>query len=256
MKKRHLIIIVSALLLSGCTQLQNGTSFSLSSRQPWHIVVKRVAGPKRKRIAILIFNSLQRVRHLDRNKVHLTQQRATSTVTYGKYNGPDDPRAQKDLKFIKSLAVPEQGYAFLDAHLEPIPEPDPAVNQQYMIHNAHGYWTLQIGKFYGPRRKQAAVEFVNAVRNEGFPGYLYHGPVISIVTVGAFPENAVRAGNKGKFIGRMVPVSFKLRSFLKKFPYMTINSGYARFKSVRKKGISERIRSQIIKIPSANGSFW
>ncbi len=255
-----LISVAGLAGLAGCSESQNNTTLFSSptsnNNQDWQIVVKRFVGPSRRRFAQLIYNSLIAVRGLDKHKVRKIDSDSSSAVVYGRYNGLDDPRAQRDLKFIKSLAVPNQGYPFLDAHLEPVPEPNPPINSQYLLKNATGYWTLQIARFYGKGRKRAAVDMTNELRKKGIPAYVYHGPVISIVTIGAYPENAVKAGRKGKLIGQPIPVNPSLRRWLRKFPYMMINTQYVVFKSNQGKKKSARIASQIIRIPSENGSLW
>ncbi len=249
------------VLQFGCNFSSNKNNFNLFSSQTgngqqWHIVVKRFRGPNRRKLGQLVYNTLVAVRGIDRRKVKQIYENNTCTVVYGRYNSINDKKAQKDLAFIKSLVSPERGYLFLDAHLEPIPEPDPPINKAYLLENANGYWTLQIARFYGKGRKRSAVDMTNELRKQGIPAYVHHGPVISIVTIGTFPEDAVKAGRKGRLIGQPIPVSPELRRWQRKFPYMLINSEYAVFKSTQGKKKSARIASQIIRIPSKNGSLW
>ncbi len=250
-----------SFLIAGCNSNSSSSNFKLFSSEnaggeQWHIVVKRFMGPNRKKLAQLVYNTLIAVKGIDRRKVRQIHTNNSSTVVYGRYNGIDDKRAKRDLAFIKSLVSPERGYLFLDAHLEPIPEPDPPINSAYLLDNARGYWTLQIARFYGKGRKRSAVDMTNELRRKGIPAYVHHGPVISIVTIGTFPEDAVRAGRKGRLIGQPIAANPELRRWQRKFPYMLINSEYAVFKSTQGKKKSARIASQIIRVPSKNGSLW
>ena len=250
-----------SVFTSGCSNSSSESSdFNLFSRtnggEQWQIVVKRFAGPNRRKLAQLVYNTLIAVRGIDKRKVRQVHTSKTSAVVYGRYNGINDRQAQKDLKFIKSLVSPDRGYLFLDAHLEPIPEPDPPINSAYLLENARGYWTLQIAKFYGKGRKRSAVNMTKELRSKGIPAYVYHGPVISYVTIGAFPENAVKAGRKGRLIGQPIPADPKLIQWQRKFPYLLINSEYVIFKSMQGKKKSTRMPSQIIRIPSKTGSLW
>jgi len=245
--------------LVGCSESQsNATLFSTpaTNGQDWQIVVKRFVGPNRRKLAQLVYNSLIAVRRIDKRKVRQMHLDNASIVVYGRYKGLDDKRAKRDLAFIKSLAVPQQGYPFLDAHLEPVPEPDPPIASQYLLKNARGYWTLQIARFYGKGRKQSAVDMTNELRRKGVPAYVYHGPVISMVTIGTFSENAVKAGRRGRLIGQPIAVDPSLKRWQREFPYMMINTQYAIFKSRQGKKKSARITSQLIRIPSKSGSLW
>jgi hypothetical protein len=164
------------------------------------------------------------------------------------------------MQFIKSLMMPdEERYPFVDAHLEPMPEPDPVVPADWMLEKTTGYWTLQVGQFHGPGRKQAAVEMVKTLRKECVPAYVSHGPVKSLVTVGSYPENAVGTPGKGKISRKLMPKDPDLKKWSRKYPYLIVNSEYAKFKSAqgpKNKKVEVRIESQIIKISRPGESLW
>jgi hypothetical protein len=237
-------------LFHGCSQMDSQSG----EGQGWHIVVKRSIGPQREQWAGMVYESLKLVRGLDTQKVRKYQLADSSVVTYGRYSSLDDPNAQKDLKFIKSLASPEQGIRpFIDAHLEPISDPDPPIESDWIITNTKGYWTLQIGLFHGEKRKQAAVDVVAQLRNDGVPAYVFHGPVKSMVMIGAYPESAVKTPKTQEISQNLKPVDPDLRTWKTKYPYLIVNSGYARFKDSRG---GQRLESQIIKIPRPGMSLW
>ncbi len=244
------LVVLGISLFHGCSQMEGQSG----EGRGWHIVVKRSVGPEREQWAGMVYDSLRQVKGLDPQKVKKYQTADSSVVTYGRYLNLDDPNAQKDLKFIKSLASPERGiFPFLDAHLEPISEPDPPIRADWVITNTKGYWTLQIGQFHGEKRKQAAVEVVNQLRAEGVPAYIYHGPVKSLVMIGSYPETAVKVP-KGQEISQVLrPVDPDLRKWKSKYPYLIVNAGYAKFKDFRG---GQRLESQIVKIPRPGASLW
>src|SRR5207244_4483730 len=88
------------------------------------------------------------------------------------------------------------GFISLDA-------PDPLTRPEWDLANVdrnkgkaddtRAYWSLQVMAFRdNPKRKEAAVQAVEALRKQGIPAYFYHGESISSVCVGAWPASAVR----------------------------------------------------------------
>lgn len=257
------IVLAGAISLSSCSDAgqvgSTGSSGLLDQGgERWTVIVKRLK-PGQERLADVVYNSLAQVRGVDRNKIRKQQVGGYIVVTYGQYSSLDDPNAQKDMQFIKSLMVPDEGYPFVDAHLEPMPEPDPAVPADWMLEKTTGYWTLQIGQFHGPGRKQGAVEMVKMLRKEGVPAYVSHGPVKSLVTVGSYPENAVGTPGKGKITRKLMPKDPDLKKWSRQYPYLIVNSEYAKFKSIqgpKNQKVEVRLESQIIKIPRPGESLW
>lgn len=244
------LVVLGISLFHGCSRMEGQSGEGMG----WHIVVKRALGPQRDQWAGMVYESLKQVKGLDPQKVKRYHTADTSVVTYGQYVDLDDPDAQKDLRFIKSLLNPEQGIKpFLDAHLEPISEPDPPIQPDWVITTTKGYWTLQIGQFYGEKRKRAAVEVVNQLRGEGVPAYIYHGPVKSLVMIGSYPQDAVKVP-KGREISQVIkPVEPDLQKWKSKYPYLIVNTGYAKYKDSRG---GQRLESQIVKIPRPGASLW
>lgn len=69
---------------------------------------------------------------------------------------------------------------------------DPEAPAEWNLANAKGYWTLQVGVFKDvPDRKREATEAVRKAREAGVEAYYYHGEMMSMVCIGAWPENAV-----------------------------------------------------------------
>jgi len=251
-----LIVLTGTFFFVGCSDTQEGTLFTGGQTESggWQIVIKRLYGPDRERLAEKVYEAIRTVRGLDPAKVQKTSSGEYTVVSYGRYPSLENSQAQRDMKFIKSLMLPDQGYPFMDAHLEPIPEPDPAIQPDWVIGNTKGYWTLQIAQFQEGKRKLAAVRLVEELRKEGVPAYVYHGPVKSMVMIGSYPRNAVRTSSKKEISQILVPVDRDLKQWKSKYPYLIFNSGYAKVKNA--KGQKARMESQIIKVPRPGASLW
>jgi hypothetical protein len=246
------MLMMTVLLLVGCGQTGQSGGFASgggfgSAKERWTVVVKRLS-MEQKQFADVTYNTLVRVQGLDRSKVRKVTVGEKIVVIYGEYSGIDDSRAQRDMKFIKSLAVPDQGCPFLDAHLEPMPQPDPPMPSSWDLTKSSGYWTLKIAQFDGAGRKQAALETVQQLREQQVPAYVYHGPVKSWVTIGSYPETAVGRSD-------MKALDSELKRWKQTYPYLLVNSEYAKFKSSHGAKKEIRLPSQIIKIPHG-GQLW
>ncbi len=259
-----LALIIAVVLISSCSesrQPQNSgdassPSFSLSRNQEtWQVVVKRLS-IKQKNLADVVYESLVKVQGISADKARIIRDGDYLIVGYGQYPSFEDAAAQKDMRFIKSLGDAEGRFPFIDAHLELMPEPDPQIPADWLLTNTKGYWTLQIGQFHGAGRKQAAVEMVKELRNQNLPVYVYHGPVKSMVTIGEFPETAFSSGSKKRVMGQFKANDPELRKWIQKFPYMVVNTGYARFKTKQGKTQQLRLNSQTIRIPREGESIW
>ena len=104
------IAIFLTLTFSGCaTNGQDGYETSgrgfTSSKQLWTIVVKRLTQDQVEFVD-MTYNMLSGTKGINRRKIRKIPLGGEVLVTYGEYSGIDDSQAQKDMKFIKSLAVP------------------------------------------------------------------------------------------------------------------------------------------------------
>jgi len=248
------------LLGAGCTQDGPFARAGLH-RSGWHIVAKRIHGTDHDRKAKWVCDLLKSSKGIDPAKVYMYNDRGGTVVAYGRYRSPRDRRARRDLKFIKSLGIANRGYVFLDAHFEPAHQPDPSVPQQWLVTKSGAYWTLEIARFDSDGRKKSAVELVEYLRAHSVPAYVWHGPIRSMVTVGAFGKNAVsstRAAGPGRpvIITKPIPADPQLRRWKKEYPYLIINSSYINLRSqVDEKKVKKRLESKIIRIRQDNGSL-
>ncbi|MCG3177718.1 MAG: hypothetical protein BIFFINMI_00037 [Phycisphaerae bacterium] len=94
---------------------------------------------------------------------------------------------------------------FRGAYIHELPG-KPVGPAQYDLRHAKGYWTLQAYHFVDPSpvfpatqlmdlppdwdRRKEAVKACEELRQKGYEAYYYHGPRMSMVTVGTFPKEA------------------------------------------------------------------
>ncbi len=242
------LIILTA---TGCSQGVSGWGHA-DDRLIWQIMVEQIVGPQHRDIAMNVFTSLKVVKGLAANQFRITHGTNSSTITYGRYSSIDDPNAQKALKLIKFLVVAtDGGRPFLDAHLEPVPTPDPPVPEKWLLKNVLGVWTLEIAKYHGKGRKRNAVALVKTLRGSGEQAFVDHGLTSSIVTIGIFGANAVQQTVRRAIVGPPRARDPKLIELLKKYPDYLINGRYAKFTTTDGAGkkSSKRILSRLLRIP-------
>ncbi|MFG0260765.1 MAG: hypothetical protein ACF8LK_10500 [Phycisphaerales bacterium JB041] len=130
-----------------------------------------------------------------------------TVVAYGRYDGPDDPRAIADLERLRTLRVAGQT-PFAAALLSP---PDPSLltgslpeldlrNAKRLFGEDNALYTLQIGIYgRGDRSpataaeirefRKAAEQAAVLLRRDGELAFYYHAPERSMVTVGVFGQD-------------------------------------------------------------------
>ncbi|MFA5863460.1 MAG: hypothetical protein WC975_02100 [Phycisphaerae bacterium] len=257
MKKIRYLILTAIILPVGVVLFHGCSGMQRDEGRGWQILVKRYYDENRDQKAGLVRESLRRVQGINAQNVRINNFSDYTEIVYGQYSTLDDLNAKKDLQFIKSLVVQDQGVPpFYDAHLEQISEPDPPIQPEWVITRTKGYWTLQIAQFYGEKRKQAAVELVSELRKEGIPGYVHHGPVKSLVMIGSYPYNAVKMPGNQSISQDIKPADPDLQKWKADYPYMIINAGYAHVRDTQSKKQMGMIPSQIIKIPRPGASLW
>jgi hypothetical protein len=109
---------------------------------------------------------------------------------------------KRDLKLIRGLAMGEE-FPFFSSR--PIPQPATDVGPpEWDLRNAKGVYTLNVGVTYNTptlhNHKEAAVEWVRALREQGYQAYYYHAPdgTKTSICVGTFGDDALVAGPDGK----------------------------------------------------------
>jgi len=180
----------------------------------WTIECNAYRGHARQEMADKMATVLKRVRQLRSEKVWVEHDEKQSRVYYGDYelkyveaqvdresHAKGDfvielnEAIKRDLRFIKTLAIGEK-HPFFSARTIPKPIKDVGP-PEWDLRNAKGVYTLHVGVTYNTQAlhnyKQAAVEWVRALREDGHEAYYYHDPdkPRSDVCVGTFDDDAL-----------------------------------------------------------------
>jgi hypothetical protein len=194
----------------------SGGLFSRRSGDPevWTIECSTYRGDQHAEMADKMATALKKVRDLRPDRVRVENAAEESRLYYGEYklkyveaklaneqHAKGDvyvelsDEIKRDLGFVRSLALGER-YPFLTARA--IPKPTENVGpSEWDLRNAKGVYTLHVGVTYDTPTmhsyKEAAVEWVKALRDDGFEAYYYHAPdkAVSDICVGTFGDDAV-----------------------------------------------------------------
>lgn len=179
----------------------------------WTIECNAFTGPQHTETADTLATALKNVRQLRPDRIRVAHGDQESRIFYGEYKlkyteAKVDSAAhakgdvyielndeiKRDLTFIKSLALGEK-HPFLSARTIPKPSEDVGP-PEWDLRNAKGVYTLHVGVTYNTptlhNYKEAAVEWVKALREDGHEAYYYHHPdkAVSDICVGTFGEDA------------------------------------------------------------------
>jgi len=102
-------------------------------------------------------------------------------------------KAKAERNRVESLRAPGGTRPFFPrAIMVRLDSPDPDAPPEWNLANSPGYWTVQIGVYFGsPERKRVAVDAVREARKMGLDAYYYHGENVSSVCLGSFSIEAV-----------------------------------------------------------------
>lgn len=207
--------VIAGFALQGC---QNGgrptagpSLFAPSANvEKWTIRCCRVETPDHLQRANILADMLKKVPQIDARKVRVTSDDIGSTIYYGEYRRVTSPTTgqlvfppefQQHIEFIRTLSAAGMGTPFFGAQPELI-EPDiPSAHPEWEATNAKATHSLRIAMFYNTptftERKQAAEQYVEILRSEGYTAYYHHEPVKSYVYVGDFAENDIIVAPEG-----------------------------------------------------------
>ncbi len=247
--------------------------------ETWTIECNEYLGPNRRDMADNIATALKRVQGITPSAVIVEHDKKRSRVFYGKYklkyvraevDREDHAKGdvtiemnetiKRDLKFIRSLAIGDQ-YPFFSARTIPQPLEDigPA---GWNLRNAQGVYTLNIGVTYNTptlhNHKQAAVEWVKALRDDGYEAYYCYSPdgVRTSICVGTFGEDALIEWDE-TVDGRPTPrtkYSEAVEALRRRGEFMyNLENGYKTFRTAVNKETGKTARmpnkSFLVKIP-------
>jgi len=169
-----------------------------AEEQTWAIVLAVVSGADD-----LVPRALGQIRSMGLPQAYAERRSDRGTaILYGRYDGPDDRAAQDDLARIRGLVV-DGGAPFAHAFLAP---PEVGIGGSVPQYDLRGVraafgpdalYTLQVGAYGRSDLKRPspdelaefrrlAEEAVVKLRREGERAFYFHGPNMSMVTVGVF----------------------------------------------------------------------
>lgn len=205
-----LALTAFGLVLSSCTPrtppagdgrepvaAQVGTGMTVTGKGTHAILCMELTGPSHVAAATRLRQDM--VASSGMTDWHVVHEASKSILYYGRYTGLDNPRsadarrAGEDRKRIAALRDSGNRQLFRFTMLVSLDEAYPGP-PEFDLRNAPAtaHWTLQIAAYHGsPARKQAAVETAVEARKSGVDAWYYHGDVVSVVTIGLWPKEAV-----------------------------------------------------------------
>ena len=164
----------------------------------WVIMLETFTGSKAALVAAARVDEVKTL--LGRTDIRVEARDKGSAVVMGSYTGPQDPKAKKDLEFLRSFVsggVRPYDRAFMlptNTHdAGQMPELDlGSVRAKYGKQNLY---SLQIAVYETPDKpddaKRAAEKAAKVLRDAGEKAFYYHSPARSMVTIGVFTSKDV-----------------------------------------------------------------
>jgi hypothetical protein len=158
--------------------------------------------------------------------VFVVEGSGVASLCVGHYNSWQDKAADEMLKAVRPIRDAAGQYPFAGVMLVPVPEPTP--QNPWPLEKAKGVFTLHVASWEAPGRMPKAQAYAAELRAQGYEAYVYHGPRLSMVTLGAFgleifdnPALVGQAGAKPKV------TSPKVLELIQKFPRMRLEGEVA-----------------------------
>jgi hypothetical protein len=153
--------------------------------------------------------------------VFIVDGAGTASLCVGHFNSWQDKPADDTLKFARTIRDANGQYPFAGVMLVPIPESIP--KNPWPLENAKGVFTLHVGSWEAPGRTEKAQAFASELRSLGYDAYVYHGPRLSMVTIGSFgPEILDNPGLVGRQGAKPKITSPHVLELIKRFPRMRL----------------------------------
>jgi hypothetical protein len=174
------------------------------SNAQWTIACDSIEGPAHvAESAMLKQQLIQTSKMPDWYVIHTDTK---SDIYYGYYGSIEDPaekrREEADRRKIGTLLDHLGNPMVRGAVLTPVAMADPTAPPEWNLLNTpkDAYWTIEIATFLdNPKRKEAAVQMVEALRKQGETrAYYFHGPTVSSVCIGAWKREAIAEQGTGE----------------------------------------------------------
>ncbi len=196
-----LLLVIGAAAMaadSGRSSQANAAAPNIPEGARWTIFCTSFSGPGHMEQARRFRDQMvQQTKLVD---FHVVQNQDHSTLYYGYYreidakvDAKEAARAAADRRTMADFTNSATGERlFRGVLIVAMDEADPVAPAEWNLKNAKGYWSLQVAAFRdNSRRKEAAVEAVRDLRKQGYDAYYFHGPAVSSVCIGAFPQSSV-----------------------------------------------------------------
>jgi hypothetical protein len=162
----------------------------------------------------------------------------------GRYQTKTDTQAQEDLRQSRMLKAGNKR-AFSRAAIVPVGRmPEGNSDDALDLHRYSGMYTLQIAFFDeagGPTFRKAAEQMARELRDSKVEAYYYHGPYLSLVTVGLFNDNDFERKGTTSVYGP------RIRQLRETFPY-NIGNGATVVEKIDGKNIGTQ-QSFLVRVP-------
>jgi len=226
--------VTLALSLAGCEP---------SAARPLTIVLIEYDGPEAGASAQRLSQELS---GQDLADVFVVEGAHHASVCVGRFDSWKDPKAGTTLNRVRQIRDARGQYPFMGVMLMPVPEPLP--QNPWPLEETKGLYTFHVASWEAPGRAVAAQAYAAQLRSRGFEAYVYHGPRLSMVTIGAFgpdifddPAKIDRPGVKPKIVSPVV------LGLIQKFPRMRLEGQEAPV--VQTKTGRASIPTQVVRIP-------
>lgn len=197
---------------------------SRASDVTWAISVGIITGPGHREIAEQRRQQLAAATGL--KDLWVSSGAARSEVLHGHYQGENDKAAAGDLRRWRDLlrqgVVDIPGVMLVPTHLA-------GSMPQYDLFQAdpRAAYTLEIASFdpgYGPTFRKAAEQAAATLRQQGVEAYYYHALDRSSVTIGAFPEQAVKQVFQRGGQTPQTVIDPRVLALQKQYPHYLVNN--------------------------------
>ena len=226
--------LLAALVAHGCEP---------SAARPLTIVLVEYDGPEAGASAQRLSQELSGQGLAD---VFVVEGAHHASVCVGRFDSWKDPKANATLNRVRQIRDARGQYPFMGVMLMPVPEPLP--ENPWPLEKTPGLFTFHVASWEAPGRAAAAQAYAAQLRSRGFEAYVYHGPRLSMVTIGAFgpdifddPAKIDRPGVKPKIVSPVV------LGLIQKFPRMRLEGQEVPVIQTEKGRAS--IPTQIVRIP-------
>jgi hypothetical protein len=154
--------------------------------------------------------------------VFVVEGHQAASVCVGRFDHWSDPEAKRMLARVRPIRTEGGAYPFAAVMLMPVPEPAPK-NPWPLEEAPGGTYSLHVASWEASGRKRKAQDYAAKLRRQGFPAYVYHGPRLSMVTIGTFGDEVFEdPGAVGKPGVTPKITGPKVLALQKKFPTMRL----------------------------------